>query len=108
MTDGSSDEAEPVAGPATASLGSRRLLTDAVLIASAPAAGYVVAWIYQYGYAQRLAIPIEFIEVRAQNVLIATLSLAGIALFLAQPISLVWPLASRGSWSSRITPHIGG
>jgi len=55
-------------------------------IAIAPALGYLVAFLYQVGYSQRLQIPTEFIDVGLRDILVATV---GIGLLLLNVMSLV-------------------
>ncbi|HET8761742.1 MAG TPA: hypothetical protein VFN94_11770 [Nitrospiria bacterium] len=53
-------------------------LTEGLLIAGVPAAGYWFAFLYELGYCKYFDIPASFIEVSVSNILVAIVGLLGV------------------------------
>ncbi len=54
-------------------------LSEGVVIAAAPALGYLFAYLYRRGFASQLRIPLEFVQVEPSDVLFATVGTLAIA-----------------------------
>ncbi len=65
-------------------------LSEGLIIAAAPAYGYLLAYVYRRGFAQELTIPLEFIQVELSDVLFMTVSAlaAGTVLLLVAHVVL--------------------
>ncbi len=65
-------------------------LSEGVVIAAAPAYGYLLAYVYRRGFAHELTIPLEFIQVELSDVLFMTVSAlaAGTVLLLVAHVVL--------------------
>jgi hypothetical protein len=69
---------DPTVALRVAATDGRRRPSDALLIATAPAAGYVVAWAREWGYAQRMGTPPDFIDITTKEIVISTFATLGV------------------------------
>lgn len=53
-------------------------LTEGIIIATIPAIGYWIAFLFEYGYCNYFNIPLTFMEISIQNIMIAIIGLLGL------------------------------
>lgn len=73
-----------------------KLITEGVIILIGTALAYLASFLYEFGYSIHFGIPIEFINVTIQNILIYTVSLTIIFCLLVQWIDSILLMAQSG------------
>lgn len=73
---------------------SRLGITEGLLIAGVPVAGYWVAFLYELGYCTYFNIPLSFIEIGILNILVAIVGIAGVLLLISIHANMFYMLLS--------------
>ena len=87
-------------------------LTEGLVVAGIPAAGYWFAYLYELGYCRYFDIPAAFIEISVQEVLVAIAGLCGALgtiVVLSSPLFMLsrsWPKPIRRSMASITIPTL--
>lgn len=83
-------------GDTEAPSGLSTVLTPAVLIATVPGIGYVVAWVHEYAFSRTFNVPVELIAPQLSSVLVATGLLFAFLIFWMMVLDMYYGLRKPG------------
>lgn len=75
-------------------------VTEGLLLAAAPGYGYLLAYLYRRGFAERMHIPLEFIQVGLQDLLLTTAVGIFLLFCLGRPMAAIYFRMLKGADTS--------